>query len=101
MPETFQPTNAPFIVELADEIDMANSGAVGDRLCRAVHRAGDVMAVDLSNVTFMDSCAVRMMARVHNYAESVGKSVTWQGAGPNHLRVFEITGVDNLLHLAA
>jgi anti-anti-sigma factor len=67
-------------------------------LCHAIHRRGSIV-VDLSSVTFLDSSAIGMMVRVHDYAKTWRESVTWRGARPDQLRVLEICGVDRVLTL--
>jgi anti-anti-sigma factor len=87
-------------VELAGEIDLANATELGDDLCRAIDRASVAIVVDLSQVTFIDSSAIAMMIRVHKYADTLDRTVTWQGAKPGQLRVLELVGVNQVLALA-
>jgi anti-sigma B factor antagonist len=100
MPETLQPSNSSFTVELADEVDLANAGAIGDALCNALDRTDAGLVVDLSNLTFIDSSGVSMMIRVHKHAESLGKSVSWQGAQPGPMRMFDILALREVVNLA-
>ena len=101
MSETLHASRVFFTAVLDDEIDLANADAIGDVLCDdAIHRADGGMVVDLSRVTFIECRGIAMMVRVHKQAESLGKSVTWQGPQPNPLRVFQIVGVDKPLRPA-
>jgi anti-anti-sigma factor len=101
MSETLHASSVFFTAVLDDEIDLANAEAIGDVLCDdAIHRADGGMVVDLSQLTFIDCRGVAMMIRVHDQADSLGKTVTWQGMQPNPMRVFQIVGVDKLLRLA-
>ena len=93
-------SSTDFTVELSGEIDLANATALGDDLCRAIDRASVAIVVDLSQVTFIDSSAIAMMIRVHKYADTLDRTVTWQGAQPGQLRVLELVGVNQVLELA-
>lgn len=86
-------------VELGGEIDLANAGALGDALCGALDRTTGAAVVDLTAVPFIDSSGIAMMLRVHQYAASLGRTVSWRGVAPGPARALEICGVFDALNI--
>ena len=93
------PSPSSHVIELGGDIDLDNATAIGDALCNGLHRHRAPITVDLTWVTFIDSTAISMMVRVHNYGETLHRPVTWRGAQGRAIDVLKITGVDQLLHL--
>ena len=93
------PSASSHVIELGGDIDLDNATAIGDALCNGLHRNRAPITVDLTWVSFIDSTAISMMVRVHNYGETLHRPVTWRGAHGQAIDVLRITGVDQLLHL--
>jgi stage II sporulation protein AA (anti-sigma F factor antagonist) len=82
-------------VFLHGEIDMSCGPAVRHALAAAQQRSPDVI-VDLSGVTFMDSTGLNALSRAYQQAPP-GGSIRVVGATSIVRRVFEITGLSELL----
>lgn len=94
-PVTFTiPRAATLDVLLAGEIDFGNARAVLDQVRRAIRRRRPaVVHVDLAEVTYADSSALRMLAAVAAVAmEEVGASFAVRNAGPVVNRVIDLAG---------
>lgn len=79
------------------EIDMSSGPAIRDALLAAQNDAADVI-VDLTDVTFMDSTGINALIGAYRRAPTAG-SLKVVGAKSAVLKVFEITGVAELLLL--
>ena len=53
--------------------------------------------VDLADVTFMDSSAIRLLLQLHMNASLLGKSVTMINCRTTIREIFAIGGFDNIL----
>lgn len=89
MTDTVRSASQPLLVELGGDFDLVNATALGDALCEAIDRTRVRIVVDLTEVPFIDSCAVGMMLRVHRHAVSNRSSVTWRGLQPAPTRVLK------------
>jgi anti-anti-sigma factor len=90
------PTEFP----LTADIDVTNSGEIGDRLCELVTSHDAVIVVGTA-VTFVESRGLAMMARVQRLAEESGCDLSWRGFPLPVLRTIHVTGLDHYLHLEA
>lgn len=83
------------IVFVRGDIDLASSQAFWDALLSAQGDAPEVI-VDLGEVTFMDSTGIHALLGAYRRAQNRG-SLAVVGPSPAVRRVFEITGVSELL----
>ena len=60
----------------------------------------DSLEIDLSGVEFVDSSGLRALIEVHQLFESSGRSLTLVRPSPIVARLFDISGVDDYLHVA-
>jgi anti-anti-sigma factor len=98
MNETPGPPLRAFLVELGGEIDLRNAEDLDNALCEAIDRAQSELLVDLSTVSLIDSCGMRMMVRVHQYATAQNTGVRWRGIQPVPARSVAAAGLDHVLH---
>jgi anti-anti-sigma factor len=91
---------SPVDVQLGGETDLASAREIGDDLFAAVDRASERLVVDLTDVTFLDSTAMAMMIRVHNYALARSKRVTWWNIQPIAATVIKVIALDQVLDFA-
>lgn len=89
--------NGRAIVFIRGEMDMSSAAAVRDALSTAQQGSPDVI-VDMTEVTFMDSTGINALMGAYRRAPYDG-SVRVVGAKSIVRRVFEITGVSELLLL--
>jgi anti-anti-sigma factor len=85
-------TERDCVAHLAGEIDLANAGELFAAI-RAGRRDSTGLAVDLSNVTFLDSTGIAEIVRLAR--ETQLRVVSPPGSEPR--RVLLITGVDSVV----
>ena len=78
------------------ELDAASSKELERVLIEALAGDQDV-AVDLTQVTFIDSSGLRVVTAAARDAEAAGSSFVVSGASQAVRRIFEITGLGGLL----
>jgi anti-sigma B factor antagonist len=83
------------LVTVVGEIDMSDAPELAEYLVQ--FDDGDV-TVDLSSVTFLDSSGLRALLAAHKRIERQGSTLTIRGVSDPVLRVFQIAGLDHVLH---
>ena len=58
-------------------------------------------ALDLSELTFMDSSGIALILRVHNRMQALGGRVLVMDPAAQPLRVLDASGIDRLVRVAA
>ena len=83
------------VVRVEGELDMATSGGFEDAIADAapVNR----LVIDLTECTFLDSSAVRVLVATARAAGAEGRTVALVAQDPGILRVLEIAAVDTML----
>ena len=89
------------VVQLEGELDVVSAGPVGDQLCSLVDLGEQVIEVDCSAVTFIESRGLAMMARVQRLANESGCRLTWRGLPLHALRSIHLSGLDDYLRIEA
>ncbi|HVC13741.1 MAG TPA: STAS domain-containing protein [Acidimicrobiales bacterium] len=82
------------VVALRGELDVANADVVKGALLSAKAR---VVVVDLSALTFIDSSGLTAIVHGHNDLTARGCGFELRGASEDIRRVFELTGLTDLL----
>jgi anti-anti-sigma factor len=85
-------------VRLEGEIDLASIGQVDAQLMSAEEAAADSLVLDLTAVTFIDSSGLRSILTAHERLESRGATLVVVKPPPHVFKLFELTGVDAILH---
>jgi anti-sigma B factor antagonist len=86
------------IVEFPAEIDVNNAGRVRALLMSLVTESGaQVVVVDMAGTTFCDSAGVTALATAYRKAAEQGAEVKVVAAAAPVLRIFELTGLDQVL----
>jgi anti-sigma B factor antagonist len=87
-------------IELEGEWDLAQQAATTDAIAHALGRRPACLLLDLSQVSFIDSCGVHVLVNAHNRCAEQGASLVII-PGPRAVqRVFEICGLIDLLRFA-
>jgi stage II sporulation protein AA (anti-sigma F factor antagonist) len=86
------------IVRLPDEVDLAASSEVVDRLLSTINRLGPHLVVDARDVRFMDSSGLNALVRARERAEAMGGSLHLVAAGRRMRRLLHITRLERTLH---
>ena len=84
-------------VRVSGEIDIATAPAL--RECLAALAEELVVAVDLTEVPFVESSGIAVLIAEHKRRVAAGGQLVITGSTPLTLRVFELTGVDGVLNL--
>ena len=90
-------TAPPPVVTLPAEIDMANAGAVGERLAAALAPGVRVVIADMTATTFCGSAGLNTLVRASKRATAHGCELRLLLPGPNVWRIMKIQGVDAVL----
>ena len=88
-------------VRLEGDLDVANAAAVGDHLCELVTSGHDRVVVVCSEVSFVESRGLAMMARVQRFADDAGCRLTWRELPLPVLRTLHVSGLDTYLRIEA
>jgi anti-anti-sigma factor len=91
----------PVVVELEGDIDVVTAGPIGDRLCALIDTGTPLIAVRCTEVAFIESRGLAMMARVQRFADEAGCQLTWRGLPLHALRTIHLTGLDEYLVIEA
>jgi anti-anti-sigma factor len=97
-----QTSDEPFgrLASLSGEIDLSTVEAAGERLREAIGNGGEgAVAVDLREVTFLDSSGLRLLLQLNRELSEAGRRfIVIQG--PRRVaRVFELTGAGEELEV--
>jgi anti-sigma B factor antagonist len=85
------------ILVVGGEVDFEVSPQLKARLMRAIKSGGRRLVLDLSDVTFIDSTAIGVLAgTVEKLDEAGGGSLSIVSTHEKVIQIFEITGLDNL-----
>ena len=83
------------VVRVDGELDMATCAKFEDAL--GTPEPGSRLVVDLTECTFLDSSAVRVLVASVRAAEGANREVALVASDPGILRVLEIAAVDTML----
>jgi anti-anti-sigma factor len=84
-------------VVVAGEIDLATSHDLNQAIKQALRAARDMVSIDLSAVTFCDSSGLAVFAVSERECALAGVQFRITGANGAVRKVFNITGLDELL----
>ena len=87
------------IVKATGEIDLVSTAAFAETLERATHASNAAVVIDLTAVSLIDSSALHALLRAHAAADEMGRPLAIVCRGGAVRRVFEITGLDEMLTL--
>ncbi len=80
---------------------MSNAGTIGDELLDLVASGTPAIVVVCSEVTFVESRGLAMMARVQRFATEQGCDLSWRDLPLHVLRSMHVTGLDRYLRIQA
>lgn len=82
---------------LSGDLDIVTSDAVKRELAQLIDDGNDAVALDLSDVGFVDSSGLGVLVAIHRHAEAQGSSFVVRSVTPQVRRLFEITRLGDLL----
>jgi anti-sigma B factor antagonist len=86
------------LVSVSGELDLYTSDRLQQAIGEATSVGADQVVVDLSGVGFIDSTALGVIVQETKRLEGRGQSLRLVMNDPRTLRVFEVTGLDRVLH---
>ncbi len=86
--------DAPRVVRLAGELDIADAEEARATLCKAAHVT---VVADLSRLTFIDSSGIAAIVAARAEIELAGNRLEVHGASGIVRRVFELVGLGEIL----
>jgi anti-sigma B factor antagonist len=90
------------ILVVGGEVDFEVSPQLKARLMRAIKGGSRRLILDLSDVSFIDSTAIGVLAgTVEKLDESGGGSLSVVSSHEKVVQIFEITGLDNIVTIHA
>lgn len=88
-----------FVVALSGEVDLHTAPALEQALEGVLALGGTSVALDLADVSFVDSTTLAVLMRYHERFESRGGQLIIVTADRRVLRTLEVTGLDRILTL--
>jgi anti-sigma B factor antagonist len=85
------------VVAAPEEIDITNAKGLQAALGQAAENGPGSLVVDLTRTSFCDSAAIHALVDAHKRARAEGGQVLLAVSGAAVPRIFEITGVDQVL----
>lgn len=82
---------------LSGDLDIVTSDAVKRELAQLIDDGNNAVALDLSDVGFVDSSGLGVLVAIHRHAEAQGSSFALRSITPQVRRLFEITRLGDLL----
>lgn len=85
------------VVLLPAEIDLANSGEVGELLLSVLRQDPDTITADLTRTTFCDSAGIHALVRANRQARARGAELRLAVSESPVRRVLELTGLTQII----
>ena len=85
------------LVRIEGELDMASAPRLGRVLNAALDQGASAVALDLTELTFLDSTGVRVLISAHRRAADQGCAFTLSAPTRSVRRALHLTGVDQVL----
>ena len=85
------------LASLTGEIDLSTVDDAGERLREAISGSDGTLAVDLREVTFLDSSGLRLLLQLNREMGDAGRRMVVVQGPRRVARVFELTGAESEL----
>ena len=90
-------TEGTVVLRLQGELDMATAPGLARDLHTALDARPSTLALDLSELTFLDSTGIRVLITASRRAEDQGCSFVLRSPRRSVLKALRLTGVDRLM----
>ena len=84
--------NGQIVIAAVGEVDAASADTLRAAIFEAVDGGASSLAIDMSEVSFIDSSGLRVLIAGYKAAESAGGALTVQAPSDAVVRLLEITG---------
>jgi anti-sigma B factor antagonist len=95
--EIVERTDSAAAARLSGDLDIVTSDDVKRELVGLVDAGHTALALDLTDVGFVDSSGLGVLVAIHRHAEAHGGGFVVRSAPPQVRRLFEITRLGDLL----
>ncbi len=89
------------LASLSGEIDLSTVDDAGKRLREAIGASEGTVAVDLRDVSFLDSSGLRLLLQLNKELSEAGRRLVVVQGPRRVARVFELTGAESELDVVA
>jgi anti-sigma B factor antagonist len=87
------------VIALIGEVDVANTGQVREAALKLLSDGVKGLVVDLSGTEYMDSAGLGTLIGLRKRLKEVGGALAIAGPRPRVNRLFEITGLNQILSI--
>jgi len=92
-------TESTATVKLSGELDSMAAISFDHDIAKVMSKPGRKFTIDLSDLTYISSAALRTFLNINRQAQTAGGSIRITGIVPKVLQVFQITGFDKLFEI--
>ena len=96
---TVSTTTEQVVVEMVGELDVASSPQLSEKVEEALSGRPRELVIDLTQVTFLGSSGLRVLAMARRQAIDLGAGLVIRVSGSEVLRPLEVTGMIELLNV--
>ena len=87
------------VVDVVGEVDVFSAPNLAEQLTQLFDAGRRTVVVDLTLVTFLDSTGLGTLVAARNRAEEAGGQLPIIGSGERVLKLFRITGLDEVFEI--
>lgn len=87
------------VVSVSGEIDLETASQLGEHALDALRSVSPRIALDITDVTFIDSTGLKVLVTIERRAQLAGGSFVLVGATRAVLRILALTGLDQVFTL--
>jgi anti-anti-sigma factor len=85
------------VLKLAGAVDLSSRGELIEAGTEALKGSSGPLVLDLAGVTFVDSTGLGAFIELRHSASDVGRSIVLRNPTPRTRRLFDLTGLGDLL----
>jgi anti-sigma B factor antagonist len=87
------------VLDVRGEVDLHSAPQLADRLSMLIQDGLDVLIVDLTELSFIDSTGLGALVATLNQADAAGVSLRIVCSSERLLKLFRITGLDDVFQM--
>ena len=89
------------ILDVIGEVDLYTAPQLEEGLRKAAGASAPLLAVNLSEVAYLDSTALRVLTNLHKQVQERQGAMVVIAGQPTIQKIFRITGLGTVLHVVA
>ena len=98
---TASSTGASTVLEVRGEVDLHSAAQLRDRLLKVIAAGRQLVVVDLTGLSFLDSTGLGVLVAARNEAQQAGAALRLVCPSDRMLKLFRITGLDAVFEIYA